>query len=137
MIRTKTIDGERKFFVGMLAPRLDHPNNYHTLEEIRAAVEEAGATIEGRDSFGAIAKRTYAEKPKPEGGWFDEFVAGRYLDRMRKKDGEWRIQHRIVAFEWFRHLPDSSEFDDSPFGSAQRGARLPDDPMYRLFAGLL
>jgi hypothetical protein len=79
----------------------------------------------------------YRKMPRADGGWFDQFVAGRYLDLMIRRDREWRIQHRTVVFEWWRDLPDSTEFANSPFGTAQRGARAPDDPMYRLFAGLL
>ncbi len=74
----------------------------------------------------------YHKKPKPDGTWFDEYVAGRYIDRMVKRGGEWRILHRIVAFEWFRHMPDSADWASSPFGAAQRGAHKPDDPIYRL-----
>lgn len=76
-------------------------------------------------------------KPKPEGGWFDEFVAGRYADILTKRGDEWRIQHRTVLFEWYRQLPDSFDFEGSPFGAAKRGARAPNDPMYALFGDLI
>jgi len=79
----------------------------------------------------------YHKKPKPDGSWFDEFVAGRYIDRMSCRGGEWRIQHRIVAYDWFRHLADSTEFDNSPFGTAQRGCRDETDPIYRLLSGII
>jgi hypothetical protein len=56
---------------------------------------------------------------------------------MVKKEGEWRIQHRICVFEWFRHFADSFEFDNSPFGAAVRGNRQPDDAIYTHFSGLM
>ncbi len=78
----------------------------------------------------------YRKRPKPTGGWFDEFVSGRYVDKMTKRQGEWRIQHRIVVFEWFRHLPDCMDVVGSPFGAARRGARKPADPIYALLGRL-
>lgn len=77
------------------------------------------------------------KKPKPEGGWFDELVGGRYVDRMTKRDGAWRIQHRINVFEWFRHFPDSFDFKNSPFGKAQLGGHKPHDPLYSLIGEFL
>ena len=76
----------------------------------------------------------YRKRPKNKGGWFDEFVGGRYADRMTKYQGEWRIQHRTVVFEWFRQLEDSADFGGSPFGEARRGARKADDPIYELLS---
>lgn len=103
----------------------------HSLSQIIIDLKGNEAAVESY--FTAFHK-----KPKPNGGgWFDEYVAGRYLDRMLKKGDEWRIQHRIVAFEWFRHMPDSFEFEGSPFGVAKRGGRYPDDPMYALFKGII
>ena len=32
-------------------------------------------------------------------------VVGRYVDRMARKDGAWRVQHRTVVFEVFRGQP--------------------------------
>ena len=78
----------------------------------------------------------YRKRPKPQGGWFDEFVSGRYVDKMTKRQGQWRIQQRVVVFEWFRQLPDSADFAGSPFGDAKRGARKPHDPLYALLNGL-
>ncbi len=93
--------------------------------------------LRGEEAAAETYFTAYHKKPRPEGGWFDELVGGRYVDRMVKKQGEWRIQHRICVFEWFRHFPDSFEFDNSPWAVAVRGQRLPDDPIYRHFAGLL
>jgi hypothetical protein len=79
----------------------------------------------------------YHKKPRPDGGWFDELVGGRYVDRMVKRNGEWRILHRIVLFEWFRHFSDSFEFEESPWRNARRGARKPDDVIYSFLGDLL
>jgi 3-phenylpropionate/cinnamic acid dioxygenase small subunit len=86
--------------------------------------------LDGEEASAETYFTAYHKKPRPDGTWFDEYVGGRYIDRMVKKSNEWRIQHRIVAFEWFRHMPDSSDWTNSPFGAAHRGARMPEDPIY-------
>ena len=88
--------------------------------------------LDGEEASVETYFTAYHKKPKADGTWFDEYVAGRYIDRMVKKCDEWRIQHRVVAFEWFRHMPDSEDWTKSPFGTAQRGARKPDDLIYGL-----
>jgi hypothetical protein len=97
----------------------------HSLSQIIIDLEGDEASVE--TYFTA-----YHKKPKADGTWFDEYVGGRYIDRMIKKGDEWRIQHRVVAFEWFRHMPDSADWTNSPFGTAQRGARKPEDLIYGL-----
>lgn len=32
----------------------------------------------------------------------DTVIGGRYLDRMEKRGGEWRIAHRTMLYDWFQ-----------------------------------
>ena len=72
-----------------------------------------------------------------EGEIREAFIGGRYLDRMTKRDGEWRIIERHAFIEWhgdadevkpgtpfFGHVPDSGDF-------------FPKDPSTGHFAGSL
>jgi hypothetical protein len=52
----------------------------------------------------------------------------RYVDRMERRDGEWRIADRKCAFDWSRHDPITAEWDFPP--EALRGRRDRDDPVY-------
>lgn len=118
------VNGAIADFLSWLDVRtLDMDRTMFSLSQIIIDLDGDGANVE-------TYFNGYRKRPKPTGGWFDESVSGRYVDRMTKRQGEWWIQHRIVVFKWFRQLPDSVDFAGSPFGDAKRGARKPDDPIY-------
>jgi hypothetical protein len=55
--------------------------------------------------------------------------AGRYLDRFERRNGEWKIAHRMVVDEWAR----LDELKRTPEGiGVHRGVRGMDDPVYHL-----
>lgn len=67
----------------------------------------------------------------------DLIIAGRYVDRFERRDGEWRIARRVVVTDWFRHYPDSGDWAATPWVSgAFRSAPGRDDPSYALFEGI-
>jgi len=65
----------------------------------------------------------------------DESVSGRYLDRLEKRNGEWRIHTRLVAFEWLRHFPDTIGWP--PDVARTLGARAPNDAIYTFLADFI
>lgn len=67
------------------------------------------------------------------GGVTDMVVAGRYLDRLEKRAGEWRIKERLYVMDWNRNDPSSARWDEGIYAMlSTRGGRAPDDPYYRL-----
>jgi hypothetical protein len=36
-------------------------------------------------------------------------MVGRYLDRLERRNGEWRISHRVVVPEMVRYVPPARE----------------------------
>ena len=88
----------------------------------------------------AAAVETYFQAlqrdPDAQGVQREVFLAGRYIDRFEKRDGEWRIAKRVVVYDWLRHLgsPDGSEAER--FGPrVPQGSRFPHDPVYALLRG--
>jgi hypothetical protein len=57
-----------------------------------------------------------------------QLFAGRYVDRLERRDGEWRIAVRIVLPEWGASL-DSSRMA-AVFDRQHRGSRGAGDPSY-------
>ena len=56
-------------------------------------------------------------------------VAGRYLDRMEKRNGEWRILRRVYVMDWNQNNTATVSWDSPFYASLRtRGARTPDDP---------
>lgn len=37
-----------------------------------------------------------------EGKWYTRFRGGRYIDRFERRDGKWRILHRVTVDDWDR-----------------------------------
>lgn len=66
--------------------------------------------------------------PAPAGE--TEFVVGgRYLDRLVKTDGRWRIVERQYVMDWNRTSPSTMQISGGLLDGLQRhGARAPDDP---------
>jgi hypothetical protein len=61
----------------------------------------------------------------------DYFVAGRYLDRLEKRDGQWKITHRTGLTDWSRlENPTGPGLDGLPNNIA--GQHGPDDLVYHI-----
>ena len=56
-------------------------------------------------------------------------LAGRYVDRFERREGEWRIAHRVVTQDWEVTLPATeANFLPNPF---VQGRRSTDDVVYK------
>jgi hypothetical protein len=62
-----------------------------------------------------------------EGGEMLESVGARYVDRLEKRAGEWKLSHRVVLYEWSSSEPVRSNMPTDPFA---RGSRSKEDPAY-------
>lgn len=74
--------------------------------------------------------RAWHEVDGPDGPLEME-VGGRYLDRMDKRGGEWRIARRRYVHDWNRNGPSTAEWQAGLYAGLKRtGGRVPDDPLY-------
>lgn len=55
---------------------------------------------------------------------------GRYLDRLEKRDGRWKILHRQVVMDWSKRLPVQDERNGEAFAALAKGGHLDTDPLY-------
>jgi len=53
-------------------------------------------------------------------------IGGRALDRLEKRDDEWRIVERRLVFDWAKHFRDPQGLED-PLAHSINGGRAPDD----------
>jgi hypothetical protein len=90
--------------------------------EIRGEVAFAETYFTSYHRFGAV--------PPPGGAPHeDRILGGRYIDRLERRDGAWRIAHRRGVNEWRRYEAASDRgFFDLP--DHHRGRRDRDDPAY-------
>jgi len=59
----------------------------------------------------------------------DLVIGLRYVDRLERREGEWRIADRRCVFDWSRRDAIADEWDLPP--EALRGRRDRNDPVYR------
>ena len=52
----------------------------------------------------------------------DVFLGGRYLDRMARREGQWRIAHRTMLYDWMRDLGVSVDWAQGLMGIPFLGA---------------
>lgn len=81
----------------------------------------------------------YERVKRKDGTANDVTMFGRYLDRMEKRDGEWRIADRKVQLDWWRIWDDSADWDRGLFGTKniEVGKRGADDYSATLFGDRL
>lgn len=61
---------------------------------------------------------------------------GRYLDRLARREGQWKILHRTVVVEWIKRHAVVDERESDAFSALTRGTRGDSDPLYAHFASL-
>lgn len=55
---------------------------------------------------------------------------GRYLDRLQKRGGQWKILHRQVVMDWSKRIPVEDERTSAAFAELAKGTNGADDPLY-------
>ena len=115
-------------FIDKILPKLRAMDqSSHSISNVFIRIDGNRAAVE---SYFRGHHRIREENGAPR----DIVTAGRYLDHMEQRDGEWRILHRVVAVDWFREYADSADWEAGTFGGpCVMGTRHPDDLSYRFF----
>lgn len=59
--------------------------------------------------------------------------AGRYLDQLEYRDGQWKIRYRRVVMDWSHRVTVDDERSGDAFGVLSKGSQGESDPSYELF----
>jgi hypothetical protein len=59
-----------------------------------------------------------------------DVIGARYLDRLSRRAGEWRIEHRTVVLDWCKTEVWPATAPPVPIEGFARGGRRPEDPSY-------
>ncbi len=122
-------NGNAHEFVAWCVPLLAQvEHSQHTIGNAIIALDGDAALVESH-------YHAYERRRRASGGPYEMFVGGRYLDRFERRGAEWRILHRTVLWDWFRHFRDAADLDRGGFGTGpvRRGGKRPDDLSYGLF----
>lgn len=99
----------------------DHLANHHMLGQVNI-------DLEGDIAFGEVYFQAF-HRIVQDGEERDLLIAGRYVDRYEKRDGEWKIAFRSEVNDWARNDPATDDyFTGNP--KSLRGGRL-DDAWYQ------
>ena len=59
---------------------------------------------------------------------------GRYLDKLEKRAGTWKLSHRLVLIDWVRRYDITNEREDEQFDALGKGRHDREDPSYTHFS---
>jgi hypothetical protein len=63
-------------------------------------------SVDGNEAEGEIYALACHVLPDEEGGWYEDFLLVRYIDRYRKGiDGRWRFSKRVVSYDYHGKRP--------------------------------
>ncbi|MET0269710.1 MAG: nuclear transport factor 2 family protein [Sphingomonas sp.] len=75
----------------------------------------------------------------PAGPHRDTVIGGRYLDRLEKRDGAWRIAARTMLYDWHQDLGTAIDWSQGlmglPLAADHYTGRAHGDPSVAFFAG--
>lgn len=61
-------------------------------------------------------------------------LGGRYKDLYEKREGLWKILHRVCLWDWSQYQPSLPNWDTFGLGdNPNRGGFAPDDPIYKIW----
>jgi len=90
-----------------------HTRTHHQLGNVFVEIEADGVTAYTEAYFTACHRMRAKGDPKAAANAYDtemDFrVGGRYMDRMEKRDGTWKIAYRVGITDWMRTDPPSSQ----------------------------
>lgn len=86
-------------------------------------------SVEGDTGEGEIYALAWHIIPDGSGGWLEDFMAVRYIDRYRRcEDGRWRFAKRVVTYDLRSRRPLATPEDAEPRGT---------DPSYEVLRSRL
>lgn len=122
--------GNAHAFVDETVPML-----VETMDEAWHQVGNVMVRVEGNEANAQMYFFSYCRLKQPDQGRRDLFSGGRYVDRLEKRNGEWRIIERHTKTDWVREFPDSINWDRQvmPGCTPSYSMRGVDDPVRRFF----
>jgi hypothetical protein len=121
--------GSAEGFIDWAMKTLPHiDRGIHQIHNVLIEFREGGAAVE--TYFTAFQRQLGAD-----GQLVQWDMKGRYLDWFTQREGEWRVQDRLVVFDWVEEMPLPPGTEEDRFASRKPiGGRWPNDPVYTFFA---
>lgn len=95
-----SFDGGAKEYVDFLERAFPHMpySGHHICNHL--------ISVDGNEGEGEVYALAYHIIPDGKGGWLEDLMAVRYIDRYRKEeDGRWRFAQRVVTYDMRNRRP--------------------------------
>jgi ketosteroid isomerase-like protein len=112
---------------------MEQMRNSKDLEATQHLLSNILIDVVGTTAYVESYVNAYHRFRRDNGERYDLVAGARYLDRMEKRDDEWRIARRVVKIDWLREYEDSADLENGfqgvPFVP---GGHKPHDASYEL-----
>jgi len=114
-------------FAGFVVPALrkGYALTHHSI--LNSSIELDGDVAHGETYVHAY----HLSHPDAEGARTVFLFMGRYVDRLEKRNGEWRLAHRVVVFDWSRVDPIVGDLPEEWKSRFATGRRDREDQSYQ------
>lgn len=94
-----TFDGPAEDYVRFLEQAFPHMrySGHHVCNHL--------VSVDGDEGEGEVYAIAYHIIPDGKGGWTEDLMCARYVDRYRKEDGRWRFAKRVVSYDMRSRRP--------------------------------
>lgn len=106
------------------------------MERTQHCISNVLINVDGDRAVGESYFVAHHDLADAEGNPAHMIAAGRYLDRFERRDGTWKISHRLAVFDWNSWQPRTDRWDRSPDGPRTFGQRGAADALYPHLATL-
>jgi len=128
------LDDHGAFFKGLATDFIDKlPEIQAPMEILHHNVTTVNIEIDGDYAEGEVYILAFHKAAGPDGS-IDVLIGGRYFDKYKKRDGEWKFSHRVVVADWVNIQDPSIVNLEHPFVAGSHiGCPGADDPSYAFF----
>ncbi|WP_193073761.1 nuclear transport factor 2 family protein [Pseudomonas sp. FME51] len=119
--------GSGSDFARFVSARLAAANvaTTHSISNVLIEVDGDSARSESQ----VVATLIRKDRPR-----LADVMGARYLDRLSRRNDEWKIDQRTVVLDWHKVDAWAETEAPIPLDGFTRGARFPTDPVYQLMA---
>jgi hypothetical protein len=112
-------------FIGPFDAELGVRQQTHRVDNV--LIEFTGPDTASVESYNV----TFIDAETPD-GMASSVVGGRYLDRFERRDGQWKIAHRLYVMDWNINGASTAEWQHGLFGRLPHGRIDMQDTSYDL-----
>jgi hypothetical protein len=99
-----------------------------TTETLAHSLGQSLITVNGDEAGAETYFIAVAHDTRPDGTRMCNQLGGRFVDRLVREDGRWKVKHRIAVRDWSVAVPLTHDWDSS--NTLTPGARSDADPSY-------